>query len=119
MKEFIEKLIGRLEEEYNYQKTKAFQEGIRVGCGEEPKMISEEYNRNQNAQCFDASIQIANQLAEEYKNDVCEWKIGEYGDSWKPNCCDDVYCLLGVRKFEFCPYCGKKIKIVPYQPKGE
>ena len=27
--------------------------------------------------------------------------------------------ITSVRKFEFCPYCGKKIKVAPYQPKGE
>ena len=66
MEEFIKKLIGRLEEEYNYQKTKAFQAGIDVGCGEEPKMITEERCRYKNAQCFDASIQIVEELAKEY-----------------------------------------------------
>ena len=116
MNEFIEKLIGRLEEEYNYQKTKAFQEGIRVGCGEEPKMISEEYNRNQNAQCFDASIQIVNELAEEYKNDVCEWRKDKIMSGMYVACSGYVTHL---KDFKFCPYCGKKIKVAPYQPKGE
>ena len=67
MNEFIEKLIGRLEEEYNYQKTKAFQASIDVGCGEEPKMVTEERSRYRNAQCFDASILIVKELAKEYK----------------------------------------------------
>lgn len=66
MNEFIEKLIERLEEEYNYQKAKSFEEGIRVGAGEEPKMVTEERSRYRNAQCFDASILIVKELAKEY-----------------------------------------------------
>ena len=52
-------------------------------------------------------------MVEKHNNDFCEWEIGDYGDSWKPCCCNDYkYYLRGVRKFVFCPYCGKKIKVV-------
>jgi len=95
MKEFIEKLIGRLEEEHER-------------CINRYGVVGGNAPALEVKQC----MEIVNQLAEEHNNDFCEWKIGEYGDSWKPNCCDDAYYLLGVRKFEFCPYCGKKIKVV-------
>lgn len=170
MKEFIEKLIGRLEEEkslvpYNRLLDTIEDKPKEVGqlmtyqrVIEIVNQLAEEYNNSNDSM----EIQIAKnyakwltkcgvnitekwetataqayalneaymrgmqderdrfaELQEEYNNDFCEWKISEYGDYWKPNCCDDVYYLLGVRKFEFCPYCGKKIKIAPYQPKGE
>lgn len=78
----------------------------------------EEHNDKDCSQCSRRSwyqkgyADAKKKIAEEYNNDFCEWRIGEYGDSWKPNCCDEIYYLRGVRKFKFCPYCGKKMKVV-------
>ena len=48
---------------------------------------------------------------EEISDDVCEWK--------QDNMCETVYRVCGgcftsayQKDFKFCPYCGKKIKVV-------
>ena len=98
MKEFVEKLIGRLEE-------------LRT-CSDFGTC-----NHCQNRWCpmelleADEVIKIVNKLAEEYNNEVCEWsKQGGYNFYLHKTSCgtedtfDDSYV--------FCPYCGKKIKVV-------
>lgn len=45
--------------------------------------------------------------------EFCEWGFaGDFGE-WHA-CCKPlrVYIPYGVHSFEFCPYCGKKIKVV-------
>lgn len=92
MNEFIEKLIKRLEE-------------IPVGlvCGECPNILKcneiEDSGIGKNVDLCGATtkqlaIEIVNQLAEEYNNDFCEWKQED------------------EEGFVYCPYCGKKIKVV-------
>ncbi len=81
MKEFIEKLIGRLEE------------------------VS--YNR------FDLklsdAIKVVNQLAEEYNNDFCEWRKGKGLYLHRTSCgAQDSY----DDSYRYCPYCGKKVKVI-------
>lgn len=87
MDEFIKKLIGRLEEEFPFSII-------------EGDLISKK-----------DTIEIVNQLAEEYNNDFCEWKedmtlsrsaIGH----------GKFESLMYVSKWDYCPYCGKKIKAV-------
>lgn len=60
-------------------------------------------------------IKIVNQVAEEYEHDFCEWK--KYEDkriNYYKNCRwrDEDMDQLTVRHFYYCPYCGKKIKVV-------
>ena len=92
MKEFIEKLIGRLEK---------FQEISKV------KGIYGEYMAYSNA------IQIVNQLAEEYNNDFCEWEYDDFEDGWQTSC-GTTFSLCDSDKeiTHYCPCCGKKIKVV-------
>ena len=90
MKEFVEKLIGRLEEYYDENEFEINSGFIEV--------------------CKD----IVNQLAEEYNNDVCEWKYHRTIDdipTYKTSCCHEFEKQF-VKKYKFCPYCGKKIKVV-------
>ena len=100
--EFVEKLIGRLEEkqdEYFHGKSD-YEEG--------------KYN------AYDEVAQIVNQLAEEYNNDFCEWEkvvIDSTELIREPHRMD--LFKESDDKWEYCPYCGKKIKVAPYQPKGE
>ena len=94
MEKFIEKLIGRLEE-------KSYKIQLDGAIVASSKTVVELSDIKENV----------NQLAEEHNNDFCEWEIGEYGDLWKPSC-GDTYELRGVRRFKFCPYCGKKTKVV-------
>lgn len=47
----------------------------------------------------------------EWKN-MCEWKNYKKYD-WKPSCeTNSVYNVVGVGWFKYCPYCGKRIKVV-------
>ena len=51
---------------------------------------------------------------EEISDDVCEWK--DYKDgiehSYHIGCCEEAFSQCYETDFKFCPYCGKKIKIV-------
>ena len=57
------------------------------------------------------TIEIVNQLAEEYNNDFCEWKI--YGNGKHAvTSHGQVKYKYEVEDWCICPYCGKKIKVV-------
>ena len=47
-------------------------------------------------------------------DDVCEWK--DYKDgiehSYHIGCCEEAFSQCYETDFKFCPYCGKKIKVV-------
>lgn len=117
MKEFVEKLIERLEK-YKYSHLIERDSEMLEHC-KEKEMDCE------GSDCFlcvwDKATEIVNQLAEEYNNDFCQWKYNGIMYDICPhtetrfarihNCDENI--------FKFCPYCGKKIKIAPYQPKGE
>lgn len=96
MKELIEKLIGRLEE---LQK------------------ISKEQETYGRYTAYSNAIRIVNQLAEEYNNDFCEWKK-KNSNEYVCNVHAEIHDSR-VLDWCVCPYCGKKIKIAPFQPKGE
>lgn len=104
MKEFIEKLIGRLEE----LKKEAY----------------DKWDGGASHKAYSKAIEIVNQLAEEYNNDFCEWKAyienKKPSSYYYPSCDTDIlFPMCDVENFRVCPYCGKKIKVAPYQPKGE
>ena len=63
--------------------------------------------------CFCKSIEIVNQVEQEYNNDFCEWEYDEFEDGWQTSC-DTVFSLCDSDKeiTNFCPCCGKKIKVV-------
>ena len=86
MKEFIEKLIGRFLAE----------------C----VIYAENYEK---------ALDMANQLAEEYNNDFCEWFKYDYRTiAPKNHDAENPYWRIPENwdKLKFCPYCGKKIKVV-------
>ena len=47
-------------------------------------------------------------------DDACEWK--DYKDgiehSYHIGCCEEAFSQCYETNFKFCPYCGKKIKVV-------
>ena len=122
MKEFIEKLIGRLEEElklaeidrerYLHGNSTQFNYGKAVGYGN----------------AVSVAIEIVNQLAEEFStaanfgdNDFCEWELWDREvNMWKTTC-KKLHVFNEGGPLEnvhtYCPFCGKKIKIV--EQKGE
>lgn len=110
MKEFIEKLIYRLEEykdshliEHNSERLKHCKEVGHRACD--------------GADCFlcvwDKATEIVNQLAEEYNNDFCEWQPNKQFNCFLKSPHEGVGITQGEKGlFKFCPYCGKKIKVV-------
>lgn len=110
MKEFIEKLIGKLEEKKSEH---LHDEEVTQGLGK----INLASFCSAKARALDGAIEIVNQLAEEYNNEFCEWS--------KENS-NKYVCKVHAETHDsrvldwcVCPYCGKKIKLAPYQPKGE
>lgn len=99
MKEFIEKLNGRLEylqkDKYVLAPTVCYVlEGVK---------------------------QYVNELSEEYNNDFCEWEKGSSGyvgyPAYYSRCCSTNSKGLEMQThiisdWKYCPYCGKKIKVV-------
>ena len=152
MKEFIEKLIGRLEE----HKTKAFVTGITNrpyefgACqamddavkivnqlaeeykGEELRKSQKIYSFikreiNPYGKPFEGTVYefglkvmkyITNLHTEEYNNGFCEWKSEKDMFIQNPHN-GRMFSNEPSMKNIYCNTCGKKIKIVPYQPKGE
>lgn len=105
MKEFIDKLISRLEEARN--------------------RANRHYNYGDET-AYRHSIEIVTELAEEYKvsemstgsEDCCEWRLIDYEANVYDTTCRNPHILLEGsptdNSYEFCPYCGKKIKVAPY-----
>ena len=104
MNEFIEKLIGRLEEEKKQYHKQYVDDCIGYTT----------YHRYEHE--LDKIIEIVNQLAEEYDNDVCEWKQHEREIDVYFTECGQAHIFVNgnpeENNYEYCPYCGKKIKIV-------
>lgn len=105
MKEFIEKLIGRLEEKAKHDEQRAIKT-------DETECISAITALQAMADRYRDAIEIVNQLAEEYNNDFCEWK--QEDEEGFSNCRFNYQEIISdeVSGFVYCPYCGKKIKVV-------
>ena len=91
MKEFVEKLIGRLEE----VSIPIYDEDVKA----EGEVIY-----------TDIAINTINELTEEYNNDVCEWTEYDYKTIRSPH--ERNWSIPSMKDFKYCPYCGKKIKVV-------
>ena len=105
MKEFVEKLIGRLEE-------------MIVNLTFDESIKTKNY-------AYKNAIEIVNEVAEEYKStehincstdtsteEVCEWKPIWINTRVKYSNCEFEIDDISIFKFKYCPYCGKKIKII-------
>ena len=106
MKEFVEKLIGRLEE----LKT------MHLDMANDNTGVLSEYDKNSHihfAGCYSKSIEIVNQLAGEYNNVFCEWKLDGVYLMCQHKTELFVSCLEDEKhRYKYCPICGKKIKVV-------
>lgn len=99
MKEFIEKLIGR------------FEERIKENTNEDMSYKIPYFG-------LEIALNIVNQLAEEYNNDFCVWKSEKDMFIQNPHTGRKFSNEPSMRNI-YCNTCGKKIKVAPYQPKGE
>ena len=111
MKQFIDNLIGRLEDGIF-----SMEERMKYDTKTQKHLISQN-------QGIRYAINSINELAEEYINtstdtssDYCEWKlIDEEANVYDTSCRNPHILIEGTPKennYEYCPYCGKKIKVV-------
>ena len=123
MKEFVEKLIEKikvtsLEIIVTGTKDKPYFEIKYKVVGKEDYNIGySSYDLNNVLNWKEDCFEIVNQLAEEYNNDFCEWKgihmLGLYNSSCQQK-------SIVNPSWTYCPYCGKKIKVVePYKEGNE
>lgn len=109
MKEAFEKIIKLLEvQERQYHRRAKEHENINMTV-----QISDKFYGK--ACSYNHAISIVNQVAEEFGNDFCEWFKYDYRTIAPKN--HDVgnpYWRIpeDYSKLMFCPYCGKKIKVV-------
>ena len=59
-------------------------------------------------QAYEKAIEIVKQGG--VSDDVCEWRLLKGYNFLHKTSCDDVFDM--ENGFKFCPYCGKKIKVV-------
>lgn len=120
MKEFIEKLIVRLREKFKYNSEQA--EIYRSGSDNDAYFREKEDLYRDRANTYGEVMRIVNRLAEEYNNEFCEWFRYDYRTiAPKNHDAENPYWRIpdNMDKLKYCPYCGKKIRVAPYQPKGE
>lgn len=90
----VDKVVEELEE-----RSKEYNSGLRLH-GKPEEMRTDE------------AIEIVKQGG--VSDDVCEWK--DYKDgiehSYHIGCCEEAFSQCYETDFKFCPYCGKKIKVV-------
>lgn len=111
MKEAFEKIRKRIDEITVSRDICGFIVGCNMGECEDGDCLK----------CLKKKIlSIVSEVEAEYKNDVCEWKgfdnslikdkvIWTYQTSCKKWCIPEEHT---DKHFQFCPYCGKKIKVV-------
>ena len=58
---------------------------------------------------------ILRKYEEEKSDDVCEWEYNDTEYCWESSC-DHLHIFMSdgpkENEYDFCPYCGKKIKVV-------
>ena len=60
---------------------------------------------------MDGDIVILRKCEENKADDVCEWKVKS--NYYVTKCSHDTDVMYGLKQdFKYCPYCGKKIKVV-------
>lgn len=102
MKEFIEKLIARIMLESASCKVY--------------KLINPNIEDIKEFNAYKKCIEIVNELAEEHNNDFCEWEADDKEIDVYYTKCGRAHIFVDGNPEEnnhvFCPYCGKKLKVV-------
>ena len=104
MKKVFEKIIEKLEEEkMSYFLTIANTRDEKLDCAYE-----------QVGDALDKAIEIVKQGS--VSDDVCEWRICDEETNVYDTSCRNPHILIegtpNENNYEYCPYCGKKIKVV-------
>ena len=76
------------------------------------KLFGTKYTDGEPMEIFMAKDNIILRKYEENTfDDVCEWKVKS--NYYVTKCSHDTDVMYGLKQdFKFCPYCGKKIKVV-------
>ena len=75
------------------------------------KLFGTKYTDGEPMEIFMDKDDIIIRKFEENKDDVCEWKVKS--NYYVTKCSHDTDVMYGLKQdFKYCPYCGKKIKIV-------
>ena len=73
------------------------------------------YIANMNVERCRAEAELRNLKYNKHKDDACEWKYNDAEYYWESSC-DHLHIFMSdgpkENEYRFCPYCGKKIKIV-------
>ena len=79
------------------------------------KLFGTKYTDGEPMEIFMDKDDIIIRKFEENKDDVCEWKYNDTEYYWESSC-DHLHIFMSdgpkENEYEFCPYCGKKIKVV-------
>ena len=102
----VDKVVEELEERADFLK-----DCTKYG-NKNAKQQAESYNTMmmyEVADLVDDLIEIVKQG--DVSDDVCEWKVKS--NYYVTECSHDTDVMYGLKQdFKFCPYCGKKIKVV-------
>ena len=79
------------------------------------KLFGTKYTDGEPMEIFMDKDDIIIRKYEENKDDVCEWKYNDTEYYWESSC-DHLHIFMSdgpkENNYEYCPYCGKKIKVV-------
>ena len=79
------------------------------------KLFGTKYTDGEPMEIFMDKDDIIIRKFEENKDDVCEWKYNDTEYYWESSC-DHLHIFMSdgpkENNYEYCPYCGKQIKIV-------
>ena len=79
------------------------------------KLFGTKYTDGEPMEIFMDKDDIIIRKFEENKDDVCEWKYNDTEYYWESSC-DHLHIFMSdgpkENEYDFCPYCGKKIKVV-------
>ena len=102
----IDKVVEELKQQAEQYRHRAFEV--------EKKGLSALADKYYGKQCsYEHAIEIVKQGG--VSDDVCEWKYNDAEYYWESSC-ENLHIFMAdgpkENKYEYCPYCGKKIKAV-------
>ena len=112
--DFIVRLIENQPTTYNIDKVV---EELKENASRYTKKYLTPYGNNGYRDIKAISIRKAIEIVKQggVADDVCEWKYNDTEYYWESSC-DHLHIFMSdgpkENEYDFCPYCGKKIKIV-------
>ena len=112
--DFIVRLIENQPTTYNIDKVV---EELKENASRYTKKYLTPYGNNGYRDIKAISIRKAIEIVKQggVADDVCEWKYNDTEYYWESSC-DHLHIFMSdgpkENEYEFCPYCGKKIKVI-------